>query len=106
MSFQSVEFSIINFENNTSPVKTGDVEGSLNPTPLLLGKCGSWMTKQESSPQSIRGSRCPFSADDSLIDGRMKTHPFGSKSVKRLYFSSILKTCIGKLSRYSVRRTN
>ena len=92
-SFQSFEFSTINFENNTSPEKTGDVEGNLDPTPLLLGKCGSWMTKQRPRPQSIRGIWCPFSADDLLIEGKMKTQLFSSKSVKRLYFSSILKTC-------------
>ena len=36
----------------------------------------------------------------------MNTRPFGSKGVKKLYFSSILKMLIGKLSGYSVRRIN
>ena len=62
-------------------METGDVEGSLDPNPLLLGKCGSWMAKQGFCPRSVRDGRHPFFADDSLIDGKMKTQPFGSKSV-------------------------
>ena len=64
------------------------------------------MTNEGSCPPLIRNDRRPFSEDDYLTGEEMKTRPFGSKGVKKLYFSSILKMFIGKLSGYSVRRIN
>ena len=60
-----------------------------NPVPGWLGAIGVhflWMI-------------CQF-------DEKWITQPFGSTSVKRLYFSLILKMWIGKLSSCSVRRIN